>query len=416
MFSKLRALFGRKEEPPLSETIPFDDLPAWLDQQEEEIRSGVVAAFTAPKAEIEIALDQLSLLIEEFEKEPTYGDDEMMAHPKVQSVLKTARPQSVRSLRQAMEKRPTGDPEAYYATAAEILKGVIAAAKGPGKYLHIAYKEEAPRLRHLIKDIGRAVNSMTTALTEAGQQREKLVKIRSLHRRLEEIDTSLKAAITKEKIARSSAESLLPKIKAAEGELASLPASSIKEEIREAEAAVNAALQQYAQVRAPAAAVLRRAEKLLKRHKAPTDTLKSFLEFCDNPIPQPDFAADAAPVIASIQALIASGELQLKNREEQLLFGEGTLTATVQAAIESYRQSEDRLRQIKSAAGSDPAIKAEERLTHELQNMKSDQARAEAAVSSAQEEQVRLLDEKRRLGDEITTALAEIGTIVCQLK
>jgi hypothetical protein len=416
MFSKLRAIFGHKEEPPLPETIPFDDLPAWLDQQEEEIRSGVVAAFTAPKAEIELALDQLAQLILEFEKEPTYGDDEMMAHPKVQSVLKTARPQSVRSLRQAIEKRPTGDPEAYYATAGEILKGVIAAAKGPGKYLHIAYKEEAPRLRHLIKDIGRAVNTMTKTLGEAEKERAKLDKIRSLHQKLDTTDTSIQTACAKEKTALEVAATLSTKIQKAEAERAALSTAPLHEEIRKAEAAVNATLQQYGQVRAPAAAVLRRAEKLLKRHKAPTDALKSFLNFCDNPIPQPDFAADAAPVIASIQALIASGELQLKNREEQQLFGEGTLTATVQAAIASYRHSEDQLRQVKEAAGSDPAIKAEERLTRELQNMKSDQARAEAAVSTAQGEQARLLEEKRRLGDEITTALAEIGTIVCQLK
>jgi len=414
MFSRLRTLLGRPDEPSEAEMIPFSDLPIWLDEQENEIRSRIEEKFTAPITEFEIALTSLEELIHAFEEEPTGLDEEIMLHPKVKSVLKTARPQTVRSLRQAMEKNPSGDPEEYYAAATDILKGVIAAAKGPGKYLHLVYKEEMPQMRRIIKEMGRAVNDMTAALAAGTKERERIQEIRSRHQRLEEIERLVGEAEDRSQSGQEREVSLIKDIERAEGELAGISTVAVKEKLSSAERDLEAALQSYAQVRAPAAGVIRRAEKLLKHHKSPTDTLKPLLDLCERQVPDKECAIDFEPALGTIRSLILSGELQLKSREEQQLFGEETLPTMMKKVSAEYWRLEDQLRQIREEVESDPAVLEENRLIMELDQMKKELSGIGKAAISAEEEIDRLLEEQSRLRDEMQELLGSSGNVACQ--
>lgn len=414
MFSRLRALLGRPDEPSEAEMIPFSDLPIWLDEQENEIRSRIAEKFTAPITEFEIAFTSLEELIHAFEEEPTGLDEEIMLHPKVKTVLKTARPQTVRSLRQAMEKKPSGDPAEYYAAATDILKGVIAAAKGPGKYLHLVYKEEMPQMRRIIKEMGRAVNDMTAALAAGTKERERIQEIRSRHQRLEEIERLVGEAEDRSQSGQEREVSLIKDIERAEGELAGISTVAVKEKLSSAERDLEAALQSYAQVRAPAAGVIRRAEKLLKHHKSPTDTLKPLLDLCERQVPDKECAIDFEPALGTIRSLILSGELQLKSREEQQLFGEETLPTMMKKVSAEYWRLEDQLRQIRQEVESDPGVLEEKRLLRELDQMKKELTGIGTAAASAEEEIDRLLEEQSRLRDEMQELLGSSGNVACQ--
>lgn len=416
MFSRLRALFGRPEEPPEPKTIALSDLPAWLDEEERRIQFNLEKSFEAPKADFEVALDHLADLIEEFEEEPTHADDGILLHPKVKSVMKTARPQTVRSLRGALEKRPSGDPTAWYTISTDILKTVIATAKGPAKHLHVVYKEEIPLLRRIIKDMGGAVNSMTKALDEAAKERETIRKIRSIHDTIEEAIESIESAEERVHKNEALAASLLQELQSKEQEFASLQTAPLKTKITQAEAEVEAVIQKYAQVRAPAAAVLRRAEKLLKRHKAPTDILKPLHDLAESQVPDKESAAVIEPALQSIRSLLQSGELQLKNREEQQLFGDGTFIMELEKAIAAYQKAQDRLSQVQAEAEADPGYQAEQKLRNEIENLKKEHDQAVAEAASAREEIVRWKEEYARLGDELQEFLSSYADIEYHLK
>lgn len=416
MFSKLRALFRGPEEPKEPEAIAFEDLKAWLDDREEAIQSELSLAFTAPEADIGNALDQLEVLIEDLEKDPVHMDDGILLHPKVKSVLKTAKPQTIRSLNQALEKRPSGDPEAFYTASAELLKSVITTAKGPGKYLHLVYKEEMPRLRQIIKDIGHAVNDMSKALDEAKKERETIRSIRELHDTLNRLTDSVSAAEERIRTSETRAATLLEEILSAEEELGTLPTDHLKETIARAEKEVESALQGYAQVRAPVAAVVRRAEKLLKRHKAPTEPLRQLHDLAESPIPRPDLAEEIEPALESIQSLIRSGELQLKNREEQQLFGDGNLAAALEKATAVYTSAEAGLQQAKAVAEADPTYQRERELQDHLANQKKEHDRAVADGAAALEEKTRRLEESARHGEELQALLRDYAGVACHLR
>lgn len=411
MFSRLRALLGRPDTPPEAEVIPFSSLPSWLDEQENEITSRIAGKFTAPITEFDLAITSLEELIHAFEEEPENIEDEILLHPKVKSVLKTARPQTVRSLRQALEKKPSGDPKEYYAAATDILKGVIAAAKGPGKYLHLVYKEEMPQMRRIIKEMGRAVNDMTAALSAGTQERERIGEIRSRYQRLEEIGRLVREAEDRSQSGLERETSLIKDIERAEEELAAISTVLVKEKLSCAERDLEVALQSYAQVRAPVAGVIRRAEKLLKHHKSPTDALRPLQALSERQVPDRGSSPDLEPALQTIRSLVTSGELQLKNREEQQLFGEGNLEEQVKTASEEYWRLEDQLRQIREEVESNPAVQEEKRLVQELDQMKKELSGIGTAAATAEEERGRLLEEQARLRDELQELLGNSVTV-----
>ncbi len=405
MFSRLRALLGRPDTPPEAEVIPFSSLLSWLDEQENEITSRIAGKFTAPINEFDLAITSLEELIHAFEEEPENLEDEIMLHPKVKSVLKTARPQTVRSLRQALEKKPSGDPKEYYTAATDILKGVIAAAKGPGKYLHLVYKEEMPQMRRIIKEMGRAVNDMTAALSAGTQERERIGEIRSRYQRLEEIGRLVGEAVDRSQSGQEREASLIKDIERAEEELSAISTVLVKEKLSSAERDLEVAIQSYAQVRAPAAGVIRRAEKLLKHHKSPTGALRPLQDLSERQVPDKEISPDLEPALQTIRSLVTSGELQLKNREEQQLFGEGNLEEQVKAASAGYWRLEEQLRQIREEVESDPAVREEKRLVQELDQMKKELSGIGSAAATAEEERGRLLEEQGRLRDELQERL-----------
>ncbi|MCQ1539062.1 hypothetical protein FTO68_08730 [Methanocalculus taiwanensis] len=415
MFSKLRAFLGRPDEPPEAEVIRFLSLPSWLDERENEVVSRIAEKFKAPMAEFEIALATLEDLIPVFEEEPAGLEDEIMLHPKVKSVLKTARPQTVRSLRQAIEKKPSGDPEAYYGVSTDILKGVIAAAKGPGKYLHLVYKEEMPQMRRIIKEMGRAVNDMTAALAAGTKEKDQIKEIRSRYQRLEEIGRLVGEAEDRSQSGQEREASIIKDIESAEEELAGISTVAVKEKVSSAKRDLEVALQSYAQVRAPAAGVIRRAEKLLKHHKSPIDTLKPLLDLLERQVPYKECAIDFEPALGTIRSLITSGELQLKNREEQQLFGDGNLPVMMKMVSDEYWRLEAELCRVQEEADSDPVVIEEKRLLMELDRMKKEATGAGSAASSAEEERGRLLEEQARLCDELQEILGNFGNFTCDL-
>lgn len=128
MFKQLRDLFKRTEPVEENLKLSFEELPAWLDAREEEIGRELSDAAKPPQEAIRSALDNLREIVARMKT--TEGNEEV--HPRLRDISKKALPQFTKSMTQILSRDPSGDPETFYATAAEILKGVPGRSKGRG--------------------------------------------------------------------------------------------------------------------------------------------------------------------------------------------------------------------------------------------------------------------------------------------
>ncbi|MCP1715437.1 hypothetical protein J2T58_001302 [Methanocalculus alkaliphilus] len=408
MFNKLRALLGRKEEKPESLVLPSADLPGWLDRKEEEYQAELATRMEAPQTEIALALQSIRDLIATIDHDPE--NDEL--HPKVKSVIKTARPQAIRSLTLILEKEPAGPPREYYATAAEILKGCITVAKGPGKYLAAAYNEEMAQYRRIIKEIGRAVNDMTKAIGEDDARQARLREIRDMHGKVLEMVRVHETALRTIKSANEEIDHLDYKKEELQAAIEAVDTGDVAERIEAAVAEREAAIRHLAQIRAPAGSVLGRAEKLLRRHKAPVGDIQELQKICKEDHPRREALDLIPPVLSSIRSLIQSGELQLKNREEQQLFSGDHFAESMKKVYEEYLAAEEKLATVRQEAARHPGVQEEIRLSGELTVAIEKQEALKKDTAKAEEERRRIEEEYPRSCEILIDRLQKIDPAV----
>jgi hypothetical protein len=191
MFKQLRDLF-RRTDPAAEESLElsFDDLPGWLDAHEEGIEKELSDATAPPREAIHGILDHLREAVARMKT--AEGDEEV--HPRLQDISRKALPQFTKSMTQILSREPSGDPETFYATAAEILKGSLKALKGQGKYLSSFYPDEMKEVRVAVKDLGREVNTMNEPLARARDGRRQVEDVRKSHATLSRIREEYAAA------------------------------------------------------------------------------------------------------------------------------------------------------------------------------------------------------------------------------
>ena len=180
MFKQLRDLFRRTEPAEEKLELSFDDLPGWLDAREEEIGKELSSATGPSREAISGTLGSLREAIARMETAD--GDEEV--HPRLRDISRKALPGFTKSMAQILSREPSGDPETFYTTAAEILKGAIKALKGQGKYLASLYPEEMKEVRTAVRDLGREINAMTEAITRARAGRQQLKDVRESYESL----------------------------------------------------------------------------------------------------------------------------------------------------------------------------------------------------------------------------------------
>lgn len=130
MFKRIRDLFGRTEPQKERPGLSFDDLPSWLDAREEEIRDSLSDATASSREAINAALERLGEAINRMEE----AEGAEKVHPRLRDISRKALPQFTKSMTQILSRDLSGDPEAFYATATDILKSALKTVKGQGKY------------------------------------------------------------------------------------------------------------------------------------------------------------------------------------------------------------------------------------------------------------------------------------------
>ncbi|HOI14117.1 MAG TPA: hypothetical protein PLG75_09670, partial [Methanoculleus sp.] len=326
MFKQLRDLF-RRNEPAAEESLElsFDGLPAWLDAHAEGIEKDLSDATAPSRKAIHGTLDRLRGAVARMET--AEGDEEV--HPRLQDISRKALPRFTKSMTQILSREPSGDPETFYATAAEILKGSLKALKGQGKYLSSFYPDETKEVRAAVKDLGREVNTMNEPLTRVRTGRQQVKDVRESYTSLSRAREEYIAAdgqVREYGVALAKTESAIRKT---EEDLAALKRhpdyvrkQEIEERLREHDTADEEARRELAALRTPAVHVFRKAEKVAGKagDSAAAAAIGRVLDaYADG---EADSVGLTRAVMPATLAMIQRGDLLLKNQDEVRLFSD----------------------------------------------------------------------------------------------
>lgn len=394
MFRQLRDLFKRTEPAEEKLKLSFADLPAWLDAREEEINAGLSDA-TAPSREaISGTLDNLSEVIARME---TAGGEEGV-HPRLRDISKKALPQFTKSMSQILSREPSGDPEAFYTTAAEILKSALKAMKGQGKYLSSLYPDEMKEVRTAVRDLGREINTMTEAVGRARADRQQVNDVRELHESLTRAREEYVTASGQAQDYGTALEDLNGKIRKAEEDLAALKQrpdyarqQEIEEGIRELNAVDEEAGKQAASLRTPAIHLFRKAEKVAGKagEDATAKAIGQVLDAYTAPLPEDEdtLVSLTESVMPATLAMIRQGNLALKNQEEISLFSDpDTLPSGIRQVMRRQREAREQRAALEETRAALPSVIDEQRLVAALAELQRERE-AKAAVRARAENQ-----------------------------
>ena len=171
MFRFLKG-FGKADKAP-AELGP-GDLPAWIDREEEKVRQDLAARAGAARTVVQESREQMEEVLSGFDTASVEG----VPHPKLVGVTERSLPLFLKAMRTSLARDLPGDPEEFYTTAGEILKGCLSAFRGQGRYLASRFPEEMKVLRDGVDRMGREVNALTPSISRARDRLRGLADLR----------------------------------------------------------------------------------------------------------------------------------------------------------------------------------------------------------------------------------------------
>lgn len=275
-------------------------------------------------------------------------------HPKLKSIAKNALPQFAKAMETALSKPLPGDVEAFYTTAAEILKGCLNSTRGQGKYLQTIFPEDMRLVRTGIDAIGREINAMTQALTLYRREMTLITEARKIHGALVDIEGDTEKSREKERRIDQRIQDNRNRIETCKQELSALEHDEAMHTLNNQRYAIQSLAEerkrtarQYTALSMTASHVLRKAEKIAhKTHKNPDEqTLRHAMAILsDHTVPNSlDLVQALTAVIPIAKRMIDTGDIHIKNKEERELFAEpdrfiNEITSTCTAFSDQTRQ------------------------------------------------------------------------------
>jgi hypothetical protein len=320
MFRFLKGLV-KGAEPPA--TLKILDLPTWIEGEEEGVRDNLAGLVASRRPVILKARDR----VEEVLSGVDPASMEKVSHPKLAGVTERSLPLFLKAMRTSLSRDLPDDPEAFYTASGEILKGCLSAFRGQGRYLASRFPEEMKVLRDGVDTIGREVNALTPEIARARERLQGLAALRDSLNRYNGAKRRL--AMLRDEI-RSLEEGLVTTRESLDLAIRALSELEKEGEFRECEKELvriqgleeerREAERSFRVIAAPAVHVLKKGEKIASR-KRDRDAVRilheaSVLMERDLPLSEDTASGIIPPGQKVLGALVASGDLALKNREE----------------------------------------------------------------------------------------------------
>jgi len=338
MLRKIRACI-KGAQPQLTE-LAFQEIPGWLEVHEEDARRGLEEVTGSSRSVIMEEIAAIRVIIASL-KGAEGGRD---IHPKLESIVQKALPEFVRSMEQALAKPLPEDPDGFYAAASAVLKVLITAARGRGRYLSSAYAEEMRQLRTALKVYGSEVNRLTERHAEARAKFQTTGEIREIHgemvRMREEYAATRNRMEHLEKAVRERKDRLAEQEEAIAAHMKSpayLSEMDARESLQALEKDLEKALLDYRITAHAALHLFKKAERVCVKRGDAESAAKvraAHAALAMVPEPAPHLHATLREAIPPTLALVRSGAVRPKNMDEKRLFRDESALPGEMAVLE----------------------------------------------------------------------------------
>jgi hypothetical protein len=355
VLDRIRTLFGKEGKKSVRE-VPFEELPAYIERQEESIRGNLEKEIIARRPQIVRAVENIGEILDAFSE----IERKSSSHPKLDKIAQSSLPHFIRSLQQHVHRPLPDGAEEFYHEVSILLKGSLNTMKGAGKYLPMVFPEEMKALRHEIGIIGRTLNEMTVLFSRVREKRRDLLSVRtawnsvlSLMTEQKERKNRIESLRAQEPLLKEERERIRQSLEGMEKSAEyramqeqQMHLAHLKEEV------MNLKLQKE-QTLGVVLSVYRRAARIARHEnnrekerllEESIDFLESFPRDCDR------IAGSLRATLATLLDLIQSGSLPLKGQDEQRIF-----SSTEGVADEAFRACEE----IRSADRSVEVVQAQ---------------------------------------------------------
>lgn len=409
MLKRIRELIRRESEEDRQETVGLDEVSGLLDTWTAELAVEREERTADDRQVIRKIVAALAGQVQGLA--PAEPDDEV--HPKLVQVTRVSLPAFQRAMEAALAHPLGSDPALFYTEAAELLKALIRAQQGQGKYLRAVLPDEMDGIKESIAEVGRAINRMTAVFADVNPRCDLIDQARGTHRRLVAAEKSADALNALAADERKRGEELRSLLAAAEVERTTLEQSTpfleyraLADRLVQEEQAKSAALVQARAVAATAGHLFRRAGKVTGLVQARRDLFSAAEERLHDLCLQDPALLSAATEATS---LVREGGLVLKNREEKVLFSEAGEAEKAFAELEAkVRETVAVVSTTTSAIAASAAGTRHQDLQKRVQLLEK---QALAAGQSAADEEERAKAAEAEAGAAIKTLTTQLTAI-----
>lgn len=391
MFKFLKDAF--KPDQPETVVIPCLELPAWLDSLERNLSDDLASKTADSRNRIGNARERLLAMVDSLasaERQEAY-------HPKLGQVTKNTLPLFEKAMHSACSRKFPEEPEEFYKAATESLKGCIGSMKGQGRYLQAAYPTETYRMRLIVDEIGKEINSMNPAIAEIREKRRIIHDMRHQYADLlrnhaliadrNNAGAALSARIVE---LQGGVTAVRAELAGMAGSPASREVAGLRDQIRDAHRQLDEAKRDLSLVINTVLHVFRKAEKMAgKKHDPPQiKAIKSSVSVLERyeTAGRGEVIESVALALPPVLAMIGSGEVTLKNKEEKQVFTAGSeLVPVISAGFERYQERMSAVSSLEEALTAHPHTHRGRELEQRLHHLEGQLDEAEGARKEYEE-------------------------------
>ncbi len=378
MFKKIRDLFSKEEQQPRE--MDFADVPGWLDTEMKKIREKEETKVSGSREPVMRAISELKVLVPALGS----GDHEGTGFVKLEKVAENSLPLYKRSMMAALSRPFPEKTEEFYHAVAECLKGCIKSSQGPGRYLVRVFPEEMKIIQSEVSRLGKEVNVMNPVFADSRSKHTSLEKIRTIHHSLirvlrehDEAAKNLPNLVNESKKLGQEQEDLSCEVATAGKDPRFVRYTDLTRKEWEFLEDREKWTGEMEVLSGMVVHVMRRAEKVA--HKDRNDVIGKKIHVLAETLSKSEMPAadDLLPMISGIIPavieMVKSGEITLKNRDEQECFAD--IHALPSRFEEAYRKSGEinrLIREVREEIGNDAFIREKEALEKRYRQKKSE--------------------------------------------
>jgi hypothetical protein len=323
-FERLKKRKKEEKTEPLS--VDCREIPRILDEREITLM-GVLARNTEQSQQaIRTAISELHPALNSLREKNV----EPKTPPRLRKAVETAVPSFTNTLETAISRQLSDDPEQFYDEAADLLKSLIKALKGQGRYITSVFPETMKEIRTHINSMGRAVNAITPEIAKVREMRNSMREIRVFHASLIHRRDDYAAKKAQVNTLSQQIDDDERKLEGYKKQLIFLKnrdefQALIKQHnrIEDLDVTMHELSAEFDRCTATASSVMKKAEHIAQRENEKTGKMiKSARKILENTSISEfqSISNEISGVLPAIRQMIDKGTLELKNKTEKRLF------------------------------------------------------------------------------------------------